>query len=716
MAATFTLTGRLLDKSKRPLKRVTMVLTATPDTLADPVADENYISCPEVITDDNGYLTVAVDGAPSATPGVTLVVGAQYTIRGVQANMLGPLTFNTPAAGTVLNLADILPVPADLPPTWSTIIARIDTKDAQQDARLVAIEAAPPGASAVSSVAGRTGAVVLTKTDVGLANVDNTTDVAKPVSTAQATADTAARDAAIAAAATDATTKANAERDRALAAEATKAPLSHVTDTTNPHAVTKAQVGLGLADNTADASKPVSTAQQAAINVERDRALAVEAVKADLVGGKVPSSQIAAISTHETVTVASQTARLALTTAQVQPGDEAIVTGGTNAEKGRWLLTAADPSLTASWLRLSAPGGIQSVNGQTVPDVVLGAADVGATPAAHATDATNPHAVTKAQVGLGAVPNVDATARANHTGIQSLDTTTDSATRLALTPTERTQVAAALPVTIVDAKGDLIVGTANDTAARLAVGTDGQGLVADSASPGGVKWDVRGATAQDEGVALTRRGILNFVGAGVTATDDATGLRTTVTIPGGGAAATGWTTPSTSWHAPHVGTVGGITPTAGVQYLWPFELRGDLSTATMRLEVTTAVTGSSLRAGIYLPDNVTGLPDFTTLRDFGTALSATAAVKDFTRTITTLPANRLLWLTLLALGGAPTVRSTAAPGQYPIFPLPAGISPPLSLVSWGLSVTATQTDLAVASTPTGSTNVQAMRAFLRNDA
>lgn len=41
----------------------------------------------------------------------------------------------------------------------------------------------------VASVAGRTGAVVLTKSDVGLANVDNTSDVNKPVSTAQAAAD-----------------------------------------------------------------------------------------------------------------------------------------------------------------------------------------------------------------------------------------------------------------------------------------------------------------------------------------------------------------------------------------------------------------------------------------------------------------------------------------------------------------------------------------------
>ena len=41
---------------------------------------------------------------------------------------------------------------------------------------------------AVATVAGRTGNIVLTKTDVGLGNVDNTADSAKPVSTAQQTA------------------------------------------------------------------------------------------------------------------------------------------------------------------------------------------------------------------------------------------------------------------------------------------------------------------------------------------------------------------------------------------------------------------------------------------------------------------------------------------------------------------------------------------------
>ena len=47
---------------------------------------------------------------------------------------------------------------------------------------------------------------------------------------------------------------------------------------------------------------------------------------------------------------------------------------------------------------------------------------------------------------------------------------------------------AADPLTILDAKGDLISATAADTPARLAVGTNGQYLSADSTTSTGLKW------------------------------------------------------------------------------------------------------------------------------------------------------------------------------------------------------------------------------------
>ncbi|HEX9230062.1 MAG TPA: hypothetical protein VF885_25970 [Arthrobacter sp.] len=88
-------------------------------------------------------------------------------------------------------------------------------------------------AGQVQSVAGKTGVVALVKADVGLANVDNTADTAKPVSTAQQSA---------------LNLKANA---------------ANPAFTGTPTGLAKAHVGLGNVDNTSDANKPVSTAQAA---------------------------------------------------------------------------------------------------------------------------------------------------------------------------------------------------------------------------------------------------------------------------------------------------------------------------------------------------------------------------------------------------------------------------------------------------------------------
>jgi hypothetical protein len=100
------------------------------------------------------------------------------------------------------------------------------------------------------------------------------------------------------------------------------------------------------------------------------------AAKADLVGGFVPTSQLPAQAFSTAVAVANRGAMLALTTAQVQPGDVAVITA--TSDKGSYILNATDPSVFTNWVKLVAPDDtVQSVNGYT-GTVVLGPADVGA--------------------------------------------------------------------------------------------------------------------------------------------------------------------------------------------------------------------------------------------------------------------------------------------------------------------------------------------------
>ena len=63
----------------------------------------------------------------------------------------------------------------------------------------------------------------------------------------------------------------NAATARSNIGAASDADLTaHTGDTSNPHSVTAAQVGLGNVDNTSDADKPVSTAQQTALDLKAD--------------------------------------------------------------------------------------------------------------------------------------------------------------------------------------------------------------------------------------------------------------------------------------------------------------------------------------------------------------------------------------------------------------------------------------------------------------
>jgi hypothetical protein len=105
----------------------------------------------------------------------------------------------------------------------------------------------------------------ITKSMIGLANVDNTTDLLKPISNATQTAlDLKASNVALA-------LKANTT-DLNLKADITdlnlKAPIASPTFTGTVSGITKNMIGLANVDNTTDLLKPISTASQTALNLK----------------------------------------------------------------------------------------------------------------------------------------------------------------------------------------------------------------------------------------------------------------------------------------------------------------------------------------------------------------------------------------------------------------------------------------------------------------
>ena len=156
--------------------------------------------------------------APIASPTFT------GTVSGITASMVG--------LGNADNTSD-----ANKPVSTATQTA-LDAKASNSDVALKAPLASPTFTGTVSGIS---------KSMVGLANVDNTTDLLKPVSTATQTALDA---------------KAS-NSDVAL-----KAPLASPTFTGTVSGITASMVGLGNADNTSDANKPVSTATQTALDAK----------------------------------------------------------------------------------------------------------------------------------------------------------------------------------------------------------------------------------------------------------------------------------------------------------------------------------------------------------------------------------------------------------------------------------------------------------------
>jgi hypothetical protein len=153
----------------------------------------------------------------------------------------------------------------------------------------------------------------VSKTQVGLGSVDNTSDLTKPVSNAT---------------------------QSALDLKANSTELTaHENDVANPHNVSKTQVGLGSVDNTSDLAKPVSNLTQSALDLKAnstdvDSAIINHIELADLsVGAEAAASGNGSIVYDNTVGVFTYTpaelSGLGAGTIATQDHDSVNIDGGT---------------------------------------------------------------------------------------------------------------------------------------------------------------------------------------------------------------------------------------------------------------------------------------------------------------------------------------------------------------------------------------------------
>jgi hypothetical protein len=116
------------------------------------------------------------------------------------------------------------------------------------------------------------GNIDITKSDVGLSNVDNTSDLNKPISTATQTAlDTKVDKIAGKGLSTEDYTTTEKNKLAGIETGAQVNTVNSVAGKTGTVVLTKTDVGLGNIDNTSDLNKPISTATQTALDGKVDK-------------------------------------------------------------------------------------------------------------------------------------------------------------------------------------------------------------------------------------------------------------------------------------------------------------------------------------------------------------------------------------------------------------------------------------------------------------
>ena len=211
---------------------------------------------------------------------------------------------------------------------------------------------------------------------------------------------------------------------------------------------------------------PLTSAQTSAASAATSASSA--ATSASSASTSASSALTSANSAATSATAASTSASSAATSASA--ASTSASSASTSASSA--LTSATSAATSASSASTSASSALTSAN----------SAATSATSSATSATAS----ATSASAAATSATSASASASAAATSASSALTSANSAAVSAASAAAA--VTSAIQATIIDAKGDLIVGSAADTAARLAVGTDGYILTASSTATNGITW------------------------------------------------------------------------------------------------------------------------------------------------------------------------------------------------------------------------------------
>lgn len=243
-------------------------------------------------------------------------------------------------------------------------------------------------AAPVQVVNGYTGSVNLTKLDLGLGDVNNTSDYNKPVSNAtQSALDLKANITDVNSALATKFSTVDATTALDLKANISDVNNALATKINTADATAALATKANITDvNTALATKISTTDATAALALKLDaNKVGVASGVASLdVLGKVPTEQIPAISFSSVKVLGSEAEMLALNSAVI--GSVVIRTD----ESKNYVLAQSNPAVRANWIQLLTPAApVQTVNGKT-GTVSLSASDVGLGNVQNTSDANKP--------------------------------------------------------------------------------------------------------------------------------------------------------------------------------------------------------------------------------------------------------------------------------------------------------------------------------------